>query len=51
MLSDQSSHKYLLSFEQQAKIAHEAVMHYANLMEHLMEHARNAAAAESSAKY
>lgn len=47
LLSDQPSYKYLLSFEQQAKIAHEAAMHYANLTEHLMEHARNAAAAEN----
>ncbi|KAM3721713.1 Retinoic acid receptor beta [Dirofilaria immitis] len=39
--------RYLLSFEQQAKIAHEAAMHYANLTEHLMEHARSAAAAEN----
>lgn len=46
LMNDQP-YKYLLSFEQQAKIAHEAAMHYANLTEHLMEHARNAAAAEN----
>ncbi|CAG9530168.1 unnamed protein product [Cercopithifilaria johnstoni] len=46
LLNDQP-YRYLLSFEQQAKIAHEAAMHYANLTEHLMEHARNAAAAEN----
>ncbi|VDK86744.1 unnamed protein product, partial [Litomosoides sigmodontis] len=44
LVNDQP-YRYLLSFEQQAKIAHEAAMHYANLTEHLMEHARNAAAA------
>uniref|UniRef100_A0A1I7W539 Nuclear receptor domain-containing protein n=1 Tax=Loa loa TaxID=7209 RepID=A0A1I7W539_LOALO len=47
LVNDQSPYRYLLSFEQQAKIAHEAAMHYANLTEHLMEHARNAAAAEN----
>lgn len=46
LVNDQP-YRYLLSFEQQAKIAHEAAMHYANLTEHLMEHARNAAAAEN----
>uniref|UniRef100_A0A0R3RLB7 Nuclear receptor domain-containing protein n=1 Tax=Elaeophora elaphi TaxID=1147741 RepID=A0A0R3RLB7_9BILA len=40
-------YRYLLSFEQQSKLAHEAAMHYANLTKHLMEHARNAAAAEN----
>uniref|UniRef100_A0A915Q6J2 Nuclear receptor domain-containing protein n=1 Tax=Setaria digitata TaxID=48799 RepID=A0A915Q6J2_9BILA len=46
LLNDQP-YRYLLSFEEQVKIAHEAAMHYANLTEHLMEHARSAAAAEN----
>lgn len=40
-------YRYLLSFEEQAKLAHEAAMHYANLTERLMQHARNAAAADN----
>lgn len=46
-LVNDHSYGYLLSFQEQAKIAHKAAMHYANLTEHLMEHARNAAAAEN----